>query len=80
VKPEIERIAGVASANLSGGREREILVSVDMYALKAKGVTLDDIELALDLENVEKPGGRLDERRTEFSSRFLGRYHSVDEL
>ena len=80
VQPEIERIAGVAATSLSGGREREILVSVDMYKLKAKGVTLDDVELALDLENVEKPGGRLDERRTEFSTRFLGRYEDVGEI
>ncbi len=80
VQPEIERVAGVAAANLSGGREREVLVSVDMYKLKAKGVTLDDVEFALDLENVEKPGGRLDERRAEFSTRFLGRYKDLGEI
>lgn len=80
VKPEIERAAGVASADIAGGREREILVSVDMYRLKAKGLTLTDVEFALDLENVEKPGGRLDERRTEFSTRFLGKYRNLDEI
>lgn len=80
VTAEIERIGGVASATATGGREREILVSVDMYKLKAKGVTLTDVEFALDLANVEKPGGRLDEERTEISTRFLGKFDSVDEI
>jgi HAE1 family hydrophobic/amphiphilic exporter-1 len=80
VTAEIERIGGVATASVSGGREREVLVGVDMYKLKAKGVTLDDVDLALDLGNVEKPGGRLDEPRTELSTRFLGKYGSIDEI
>ena len=80
VTAEIERIKGVASADVSGGREREVLVSVDMYKLKAKGVTLDDVEFALDLANVEKAGGRLDEPRTEISTRFLGKFNSVAEM
>jgi HAE1 family hydrophobic/amphiphilic exporter-1 len=80
VSPEIERIGGVATAAVSGGREREVLVSVDMYALKGKGATLDDVESALDLANVEKPGGRLDERRTELSTRFLGKFTSVAQI
>ncbi|MBN1918980.1 MAG: efflux RND transporter permease subunit [Verrucomicrobia bacterium] len=80
VTPEIERISGVALASVSGGREREVLVSVDMYKLKAKGVTLTDVENALDWANVEQPGGRLDEARTEISTRFLGKFTSVDQM
>jgi HAE1 family hydrophobic/amphiphilic exporter-1 len=80
VTPEIERIGGVASTSVSGGREREVLVSVDMYRLKATGVTLDDVEQALDLQNVEKPGGRIDQPRTEISTRFMGKFERVEDI
>jgi len=80
IKPALERIVGVASAETAGGLERQIQVRIDPAKLHAQGTALDAIISALRKENLQVPGGKIDEGETEFSIRTLSEYSSVDQI
>jgi len=61
IKPNLERISGVASVNIYGGQKREIHVIVDPKALAARRVGIPELIAALDVENKNISGGNLDE-------------------
>lgn len=80
VKPRLERVSDVAAAVVSGGLEREIRVPVSPLKLAARNLTIMDVVDAIDRENVNEPGGRVDEGRREITVRTLGEYESVEEI
>lgn len=80
IKPRLERIDGVASVYLSGNIVREIRVEVDPDSLIGYGLPMDRIISALRLENVNMPGGSLDDGRKEFLIRTIGEFKSVEEI
>src|SRR3990167_11367111 len=43
VKDELEKVAGVASCNITGGLEREIVVSIDQARLRASGIAINKV-------------------------------------
>lgn len=60
VKERIQRVPGVGSVTLVGGREREMRVWLDAERMRAVGVTADDVLRAVRGGNAELPGGRLE--------------------
>jgi HAE1 family hydrophobic/amphiphilic exporter-1 len=80
IKPALERIEGVASAETAGGLKRQIQVHLDPAKLHAQGLSVDTVISALRKENLQVPGGKLDEGETEFSIRTLSEYTSVEQI
>ena len=80
VKTRIERIAGVASVNIYGGRERELHVIVDPDALAARRITVPELIRALDLENRNISAGDFDEGKRRYIARTVGEYRSPEEV
>jgi len=82
VKQRIQRIQGVGSVTLIGGRDREVRLWLDAYRLRSYGLTADDVILAVQTEHAELPGGRLEAegRTAEFSLRTRGKVTSVEEF
>jgi len=80
VAPRLERIDGVASAQVFSMDTREILVDIDKTALESINVSLDQILLALRMENLNLPGGRIVERHSEFLLRTLGEFKTLDDI
>lgn len=80
VARRLERIEGVASAQVVSMEEREILVEIDQSALEAYRLSLDQIIAALRLENLNLPGGRIIERQTEFLVRTMGEFQNLDDI
>ncbi len=80
VAPRLERIDGVASAQVFSMDEREILVDVDKAALESRGLTLDQILMALRAENVNLPAGNLVERHSDYLVRTMGEFASLDDI
>ena len=79
-KDEIEKIHGVASANISGGAEEQILVDVDQGKLKAAGISIVDVSDAISSSNLNFPGGTIKESFYEYLVRTLGEFKHVDEV
>lgn len=59
VKETLQRVPGVGSIELVGGRKREMRIWLDPVAMRARGVTADDVLASIHRENAEFPGGQL---------------------
>ena len=59
VKEAVQRLQGVGSVSLVGGREREIRIWLNATNLRSYGITADDVVRAVRAEHAEVPGGRL---------------------
>ncbi len=80
VAPRLERIDGVASAQVFSMDVREILVDLDKGALESLNISLDQILYALRMENLNLPAGRIVERHSEFLLRTLGEFKTLDDV
>ncbi len=80
IEPSLERIVGVASAGTTGGLERQIRILIDPRKLAAHGVALQTIIQTLGMENLQIPGGLIDDEYTEYAVRTYGEYTNVDQI
>ena len=82
VKERLQRVPGVGSVQLVGGREREMRIWLDASAMRGRGVTADDVLSAIQRENAELPGGRLvtDGRNRQFGIRTLAEARNAAEF
>lgn len=80
IKPELEKLPGVAAASIYGGLQREILVEVDWAKLKARGLPIAQVEGALRRENLNVPAGFTVEGPREFTIRMIGEFQMVEEI
>jgi len=80
IKENLETVNSVGAVNLVGGRTRAVQVSVDIDRLRASDLTIDEVRLALERENVEVPGGRVDQSSRELTLRTLGRMQKVADF
>ena len=60
VKEAVQRLPGVGSVTIVGGRLREIRIWLNADKMRAFGVTADDVVHAVRSEHAEVPGGRLE--------------------
>ncbi|MGD1933961.1 MAG: efflux RND transporter permease subunit [Candidatus Phaeomarinobacter sp.] len=82
VKEQIQRVPGVGSIRVVGGRDREVRIWLDAVRLRAYGVTAQDVISAVRREHAEIPGGRLDTAglRAEFSVKTKGEVQNIIEF
>jgi HAE1 family hydrophobic/amphiphilic exporter-1 len=80
IKPRLERIPGVGSVTLVGGREREIRIWIDPLRLSGYGLAVDDVLAAVQSEHVELPGGRLETGQWEWALRTQGKLVSAEQF
>ena len=73
IKQQIESINGVGNVQIIGGRNREIQIWVDPDKLRAFNVTVAQVADAVRAQNMEVPGGRLEEGTRELTVRTMGR-------
>jgi HAE1 family hydrophobic/amphiphilic exporter-1 len=77
VKEDIETIRGVGSVTLVGGLERAINVTIDIDKLAAYNLSIQQVKAALRAQNLEIPGGRVDQGPKELILRTMGRIDQV---
>ena len=59
IEPQIERLPGVASASVGGGKVREIEVMADQNAMRARGIGILDLVSSVRNSNLLLPSGSL---------------------
>jgi HAE1 family hydrophobic/amphiphilic exporter-1 len=69
----IESVSGVGTVRIFGGSKREIEVRVDTNRLRAYDLTVADLTTALRSQNIELPGGALDQASRRLTLRTLGK-------
>jgi HAE1 family hydrophobic/amphiphilic exporter-1 len=80
IQPRLEQIVGVASAEISGGRSREIRINADQEQLSAYNITLDQIAAAVRASNQSGGLGTVMVGNEEISVRALGEFESFQDL
>jgi HAE1 family hydrophobic/amphiphilic exporter-1 len=80
IKQQIESINGVGQVSIIGGRRREIQVWVDPDKLRAFNITVAQVADAVRAQNMELPGGRIDEGVRELTVRTMGRIVQPSEF
>lgn len=80
IRRRIESLAGVGGISIAGGRERIVEVVVDPARLNALGLTARDLQRGLAAENVEIPGGNVDQGERTIQLRVEGRIEDPAEF
>ncbi|MBM3785643.1 MAG: hypothetical protein FJW30_14860 [Acidobacteria bacterium] len=80
IKKDIETINGVGQVRFIGERERQIQIWLDGPQLSSRNLNIDQIRAAVASQNIEVPGGRLDQGSRELSVRTLGRITRVKDF
>jgi len=76
LRRQIESINGVGQVLIIGGRKRQINVYLDGDKLRAYNLTVAQVEQALRGQNLELPGGRVEQTDRTLTLRTLGRVQS----
>ncbi|MDD4980033.1 MAG: efflux RND transporter permease subunit [Candidatus Omnitrophica bacterium] len=80
IKDSIEKTEGVASATITGGDEREILVEIDQPRLRASQIPIVSVVDSLRAANINYPAGTIKESFYEYLIRTMGEYQKVTEI
>jgi HAE1 family hydrophobic/amphiphilic exporter-1 len=80
IKRVLETVDGVGEVSLTGARERQIRIFADADKLSAYGLTIIDVQQAIQNENVEVPGGTITRGASELGVRTLGRLDAVAQF
>ena len=80
VKRALESVDGVGAVTLSGGSAREIHIVVDIEKLNARGLSIQQVRDAIQKENVEIPGGTIEQGAWEVGLRTLGRIEATSQF
>lgn len=80
IQERLQTIAGVGNVFMSGGRSRAINIRIDMDRLVAYGLSIDDVRAALRTQNLEVPGGIVDQGQRELVLRTLGRISTAEKF
>jgi HAE1 family hydrophobic/amphiphilic exporter-1 len=80
LRRRLETVSGVGQVLVLGGRGRQINLWIDPDRLRAYNVTVTEVARALQSQNVEVPGGRLEQGPQNLTVRTLGRVQSVEQF
>ncbi|HEX5137822.1 MAG TPA: efflux RND transporter permease subunit, partial [Planctomycetota bacterium] len=80
VRDQLSSLPGVGSVSLVGGLKRAIQVTVDTDRLDSYGLSIDNVRQALAKQNIELPGGRVDQDSRELVLRTMGRVEQPSQF
>lgn len=76
----LQGVAGVGQIQLVGGRKRAFNVQLDADSLAAQGLSIQQVRQAIEQQNLELPGGRLESAGREDVLRTMARVEDAREL
>lgn len=80
LKEQLQRINGVGAIRIAGLRLREVRVWLDRDKLAAYRISAHDVLIALQRENIELPGGRIEGEFKEYLIKVKGEFTNVQEF
>src|SRR5437867_4520686 len=80
VRRALETVDGVGGVDLNGGQNRQINIFLDLDKLSAYNLTAQNIQTAVQTENIESPGGRIVRGETEVGVRTMGRVEDTADF
>lgn len=80
LKPQLSRVPGVANVEISGGRQRKILVEFEKSKLEMHHLSILEVIHQLGVNNVAMASGKYDSGRDAWGVQFMGDFRSLDEM
>jgi hydrophobic/amphiphilic exporter-1 (mainly G- bacteria), HAE1 family len=80
LRRQLESVDGVGQVMIVGGRARQVNVNVDAGRLRAYNLTVTDVSRALQSQNLDVPGGRVELGPQTLTLRTQGRVHTVEQF
>ncbi|MDE5412636.1 efflux RND transporter permease subunit [Alkalihalobacterium chitinilyticum] len=80
ISPLLDSVDGVASVQIEGGAEQEIQLHVDPNRLTAYGLTLTELQQIIASENLNLPGGQLQDFNLNLPIRITGQFTSIYDI
>ncbi len=80
VVPRMEQVQGIAGAQVTGGAQREIQVNLDPDKLTLYGLTVANVEQALERSNVSLQSGNVLQGALRYQVRAMGEFATVAEI
>lgn len=80
IKPRLEQIEGIGSAEIAGGVEREIQVEVDPKLASLYGLSVDQIAQRIEQFNQNLQGGTIRKGRFKYALRVVGEFELLNEI
>ncbi len=78
LRRRLESSDGVGQVVVIGGRKRQVNVWLDSALLRAQTLSVNDVARALQAQNADVPGGRLDQGGQSVTLRTRGRIETID--
>src|SRR5437868_1615972 len=80
LRRRLESISGVGQASIIGGRPRQINIVVDTEKLTSVGLTTAQLNAALQSQNVQIPGGKVEQGLRDLTLRTYGRVQTPQDF
>lgn len=80
LQPQLEQIVGVASASISGGRQKAIVVDIPRDRLEAYSLTISQIAQMIGAQNIQASGGLISEGDLNYTITTSGQFTSLDDI
>ena len=80
IKPRMEQIEGIGSAEIAGGVEREIQVEIDPQLMSLYELSVSQISSRIQAFNRNIQGGSVRKGRFKYALRIVGEFERVDEI
>ncbi len=77
---DMEGEEGIAAVRVIGGLEEEYQVNIDEHKLSSLGLDIQQVNTKLAQNNVNIPGGQLDEGETRYMIRTLNEFQSIEDM
>ncbi len=77
LKEPLNRVSGVSNVEVSGGRERKILVEIDQSRLQSYGLSIEQIVKVLSDNNINLLAGRVHRGKYNYMIRTIGQFHTL---
>ncbi|MBU8892963.1 MAG: efflux RND transporter permease subunit [Bacteroidales bacterium] len=76
----LQKIKGVGSVVYIGQPEREIKINVDPKKISAYGISISQIAMILQAENITVPGGNIKVGNNDFAVKVPGQFESLEQI
>ncbi|HWI18436.1 MAG TPA: efflux RND transporter permease subunit, partial [Vicinamibacterales bacterium] len=80
LRRQLESADGVGQVLIIGGRNRQINLWLNAESLRAQNITVNEVSRALQAQNVDVPGGRIDRGAEAVTLRTKGRVTRVEDF
>ncbi|MBD3419219.1 MAG: AcrB/AcrD/AcrF family protein [Chitinivibrionales bacterium] len=72
LQDRFKRVPGVLDCELAGNRTKEVAIELDPVKMEHFGLAIDDVSYALQMENVNIPGGQLKNKAKNYTIEITG--------